>query len=85
LPEPQSDFSGYGPKYQRSDARLREQVCDRLTSDPFVDATDIDVRVEHREVTLEGLVRTRNQRRRAEDVAASIGGVSDVMNRLRYE
>jgi hypothetical protein len=84
LPAPRrSDYTGRGPKYARADDRVREDVCDRLTADPFVDATEIDVRIVRGEVTLEGEVRTRDQKRHAEDVAASIAGVSDVINRLR--
>jgi hypothetical protein len=85
LPEPPRwDFSGRGPKgYMRADDRVRDDVCDRLTSDPFVDATDIDVRIVGGEITLEGAVRTRDQKRRAEDITASVRGVRDVQNRLR--
>lgn len=85
LPEPTlRDFTGRGPKdYTRADDRIHEDVCDRLTSDPFVDATDIDVRITGGEITLDGAVRTRDQKRRAEDVTASVRGVRDVHNRLR--
>ena len=87
LPEPPSGrFTGYGPKnYVRADTRIHEDVCERITADPFVDATDIDVRVTSGEVSLEGVVRTRDQKRRAEDAAASVPGVRDVHNRLRLE
>jgi hypothetical protein len=85
IPEPPlRDFSGRGPKnYTRAEERIHEDVCDRLTSDPFVDATDIDVRVTGGEITLEGAVRTRDQKRRAEDITASVRGVRDVQNRVR--
>jgi osmotically-inducible protein OsmY len=87
FPEPRSGrFTGYGPKsYVRADTRILEDVCDRLTADPFVDATDIDVRVTGGEVSLEGVVRTRDQKRRAEDTAAAVRGVCDVNNQLRVE
>jgi osmotically-inducible protein OsmY len=67
----------------RADDRIYEDVCDRLTSDSFVDATDVDVRITGGEIALEGAVRTRDQKRRAEDVTASVRGVRDVHNRLR--
>ncbi|HEX6178217.1 MAG TPA: RNA-binding protein, partial [Thermoanaerobaculia bacterium] len=39
-------FRGRGPKnYQRSDDRIREEVCERLTWADDVDATEIDVNV----------------------------------------
>lgn len=87
LPEPRSGrFTGCGPKnYVRPDTRIREDVCDRLTADSFVDATEVDVRVTGGEVSLEGVVGTRHQRRHAEDAAASVRGVRDVHNRLRIE
>jgi osmotically-inducible protein OsmY len=75
---------GKGPKgYRRSDARIREDVCDLLSDNPKVDATDIEVSVENGEVTLSGTVRSRDDKRRAEYVADAISGVRDVHNRLR--
>ncbi len=59
---------GRGPKgYRRSDDRIREDINDRLTDDPFIDASEIDVKVASAEVTLSGTVDSRLQRRRAED------------------
>ena len=75
---------GVGPKgYVRSDARIRELVCDDLTDDPWVDASGIEVTVENGEVTLSGTVDSRDSKRRAEDVAEHAGGVKDVQNNLR--
>lgn len=75
---------GRGPKgYQRSDERIREEVNERLTDDPQVDASDIDVEVSNREVTLSGTVDSRSARRRAEDLVESISGVTHVQNNLR--
>jgi hypothetical protein len=78
------EHRGRGPKnYQRSDDRIREDINERLTQDPGVDASEIEVRVENREVTLTGTVRDREEKRRAEDVAESVAGVSHVQNNLR--
>jgi osmotically-inducible protein OsmY len=77
------DYSGLGPRNWPSDARLFEEVCERLTDDDVVDASDIEVHVNGGEVTLTGRVDSRRQKRRAEDVAFSVGGVRDVMNALR--
>ncbi len=75
---------GRGPKgYQRSDARIEEDINDRLTDDPRLDATDIQVQVTKGEVTLAGAVDGREARRRAEDIAESVSGVTYVMNNLR--
>ncbi|HYC01646.1 MAG TPA: BON domain-containing protein [Azospirillaceae bacterium] len=76
--------SGVGPRnYARSDERIREDVGERLTADPYVDATDIEVTVSGREVTLSGTVADRRAKRRAEDIAESVSGVAHVQNNLR--
>ena len=75
---------GRGPKsYTRSDERIREDVCDRLTEDWYVDASDIEVTVNGAEVTLSGTVDSRHAKRRAEDCADSVSGVRHVQNNLR--
>ncbi len=77
-------YRGRGPKnYQRADERIREDVCERLTMDHDVDATDIDVSVRDGVVTLEGTVNERHAKRIAEDVCESVRGVKDVQNNLR--
>ncbi len=74
---------GKGPKgWQRSDERIREDVNDRLTASPEVDATEIEVSVSNGEVTLNGTVTGRLAKRLAEDLAETAPGVSDVHNRL---
>jgi osmotically-inducible protein OsmY len=80
----QFGHAGRGPlNYKRSDARLREEVCERLTDADDVDATHIEVAVHDGIVTLAGEVATRAQRRDAEDIAAAVSGVGDVLNQLR--
>lgn len=75
---------GKGPKgYVRSDERIREDVCDRLSDDDEVDASDITVTVKNAEVILEGTVSDRQSKHRAEDIAESISGVKEVTNHLR--
>jgi hypothetical protein len=78
------DFTGEGPKgYVRSDERIREEVVQLLTDAPWVDAREMEVRVESGEVYLEGTVEDRQTSRAAEVLAASVLGVVDVHNRLR--
>lgn len=78
--------SGLGPRnYTRSDSRITEDVCDRLTEHPMVDASDIEVEVSAREVTLTGTVKTRDERRRAEDIVEAVSGVAHVQNNLRVK
>lgn len=77
---------GRGPRnYQRSDERIREDVNDRLTDDPHVDASHIEVAVKDREVTLTGTVRSRFEKRHAEDIAEAVSGVTHVQNNLRVD
>lgn len=77
---------GRGPEgYTRSDDRIREDVNDRLTDDPMLDATRIRVQVQNGEVTLTGAVEDRFDKRRAEDCAESCQGVKHVQNNLRVE
>ncbi|HEY3187897.1 MAG TPA: BON domain-containing protein, partial [Solirubrobacteraceae bacterium] len=76
--------TGKGPKgYQRSDERIREDVCERLCDHGEVDASEIEIRVTNREVTLLGAVGTRAEKRLAEDIVDSVPGVGDVHNQLR--
>ncbi|HKT86460.1 MAG TPA: BON domain-containing protein [Novosphingobium sp.] len=78
------DHRGRGPSdYIRSDERIREDVNDRLTDDPRVDASSISVSVSDCEVTLTGTVQDRSAKRRAEDCAESVSGVRHVQNNLR--
>jgi len=82
-PYGQSQY-GRGPKgYVRSDERIREDVCDRLSDDDEIDARDITVTVKSAEVILEGTVNDRRSKHRAEDIAESVSGVKDVTNHLR--
>lgn len=77
---------GRGPRgYQRSDERIREDVCDCLTEADDVDASNIDVQVAAGTVTLVGTVESRYAKRRAEDISESVGGVKDVQNQLRLQ
>jgi len=78
------EHRGKGPKgYKRSDHRILEDVCDRLSDDDELDASQITVTVKDGEVTLEGTVTDRSAKSRAEDLAESVGGVRDVDNKLR--
>lgn len=77
-------YSGRGPRgYQRSDDRIREEVCEALTRHGGVDATEINVSVHNGDVTLSGNVDDRRQKRMAEDCIETLSGVKDVNNQLR--
>ncbi len=77
-------YRGRGPKnYQRSDERIREEVCERLAVDHDIDASEIEVSVSSGVVTLGGSVQDRQMKRLAEDVSELVLGVRDVQNNLR--
>jgi osmotically-inducible protein OsmY len=78
------EHRGKGPKqYQRSQERILEDVCDRLSDDDRLDASDIEVKVNGSEVVLSGTVDSKNAKRRAEDIAEAVSGVANVQNQLR--
>ena len=82
----QREYRGRGPKgYRRSDERIKEDVNDRLSDDYYLDASDVEVAVTNSEVTLTGTVNNREDKRRAEDIAESVSGVTNVENRLRVK
>jgi osmotically-inducible protein OsmY len=77
-------YTGRGPRgFQRSDERIREDVCERMTQHSFLDPSDIEVRVQNGEVTLDGSVNDRWAKRTAEDLAESVWGVRGVHNQIR--
>src|SRR5947207_489547 len=47
---PQGPYRGRGPRgYARSPARIYEDLCDRLTENPFIDASEIEVTARRRD------------------------------------
>ncbi|MBT1701798.1 BON domain-containing protein [Chryseosolibacter indicus] len=75
---------GKGPRgYTRSDERVLEEINERITEDPYIDALEVTVAVQGGEVILTGSVSDRAEKRRAEDIAESVSGVTHVENRLR--
>lgn len=82
----QGGHRGRGPRgYQRSDQRILDEVCDALHDDDYVDAQDMEVRVENGEVILTGTAPDRFTKRRAEEIADHCPGVHDVHNQLRVK
>lgn len=80
----QGTFRGRGPKgYERSDERLREMICERLTDDPRIDASDVNVEVKDKVVKLTGFVSDRRSKYEIEDVVEHCGGVKDIDNQVR--
>lgn len=83
-PQRERSYRGMGPRdYRRSDDRIREDVCDRLTDHSAIDPSDIDIKVSNGEVTLEGTVDSRRMKHLVEDIADDCAGVTDVHNRIK--
>lgn len=79
-------FWGKGPKgYRRSDERIREDVCERIAMHGWIDASDVDIKVQNGEVILSGTVPERWHKRMLEDIAEDLHGVDDVRNELRVK
>lgn len=77
---------GRGPQgYKRSDERISDEAHERLTDDPWVDATNISISVSGGEVTLSGTVDEREAKHRAERIVEDISGVHHVQNNIRIE
>jgi len=66
----------------RSDAAITGRVEIALRQNGFVEPYHIDVRTEEGVVTLEGQVRSQNQREQAVSVARSVEGVREVEDGL---
>ena len=76
-------FRGRGPKgYVRSDARLEEIICEMLTHDHEIDASEVSVQVKDGEVTLTGSVDDRRTKYLIEERIDQCG-VKEIHNQLR--
>ena len=77
-------YAGLGPsRYRRSDEKIYDDVNQRLTDHPAVDARDVEVFVEDGVVTMKGQVPTRAMKLWAEDAARLTTGVREVRNELQ--
>lgn len=73
-----------GPKgYQRSDERMREQICDQLMHRGYLDSSDVTVEVSSARVVLDGTVPERWMKHAMENLADACPGIQDVENRIR--
>lgn len=73
-----------GPKgYERSDERLKEDVCERLMWAEDIDASEVSVDVNAGVVVLEGAVPERRMKHAIEDLVDACLGVKDIENRIK--
>lgn len=83
-PRTTGPYAAGGPKgYTRSDEAIREDVCERLAKEEWLDLSEVEIDVSGGEVILRGSVASRRQKHAIEDVAAEVAGVIDVTNELR--
>ncbi|HEX3864735.1 MAG TPA: BON domain-containing protein [Stellaceae bacterium] len=76
-------FRGVGPRgYHRSAERIYEDICDRLTENPFIDASDVEVTVSGGEVVLSGSIDSAISTYQVESIAREAPGVAVVRNNL---
>jgi len=94
MPEPMHAYGdedrgphyGKGPKgYKRSDERIREEVCESIARQGYIDAGDVEVMVEGGVVRLVGTVVHRGDKRGLEQIAERVHGVGEVWNELRLK
>jgi hypothetical protein len=79
----QNTHRGLGPQgYTRSDERIKEDICERLSEHHYIDASQVRVEVNQGVVILEGSVDDRWQKYQTEDLVDATSGVKDIQNRL---
>jgi hypothetical protein len=79
-------FRGRSPKgYARSDERLSEIICERLTDHPDIDPSDVSISVKSQEVTLSGSVADRRMKHAIENIVDECGGIREIHNQLRVK
>jgi hypothetical protein len=76
-------FAGLGPRnYIRTDESILEDINEKLTHHPMIDATDIEVTSFNGSVKMHGRVDNPYMKLMAEVVAWSVSGVKDVQNEI---
>lgn len=77
-------YVGRGPKgYVRSDERIREEICEMLYLQGYVDTAEVEVSVKNGEVTFTGTVQNRGDKRFIEEMAERVAGVNEIHNQIR--
>lgn len=79
------DPAGEPEPDRRPDARIQEELSQRLSSDAALERAAIDIAVYGSDVTLSGTVGSRRDKKRAGDIAEAVTGVEHVRNDLRVQ
>jgi osmotically-inducible protein OsmY len=75
-----------GPKgWQRSDERVKEDICERLYHEASIDSSEVTVDVSSGNVSLAGTVPDRRMKHAVEDLIDACPGVKDIDNRIRVQ
>lgn len=78
-------YRGIGPKgWQRSDARIVEDINEALSWHAEVDAREIQVSMQNGVVTLEGQVPSKEHWRLVGRIAGGTLGIRDVLNQIHW-
>jgi osmotically-inducible protein OsmY len=70
---------------QAEDNLIKEQICKLLEEDPKLDASKIHIEVNNGEVLLKGKADTEEEKAKAENLAASVNGITKLVNNLHVE
>jgi len=70
------------PSSSAEDAELSKRVKRALLEAPGVNALGVEVRAEDAQVTLSGAVANAAERKRIVEIASSVDGVAELVNRL---
>lgn len=77
-------FSGRLPKgYRPTDERIQELVCERVTEDPAIDASDVSVVVECAIVKASGTVATQSMKQALIRAMSGVHGVIGIVDTVR--
>jgi hypothetical protein len=84
--ESRPNYSGLGPQnYQRSDERIKVEICEELTRDTLIDPSEVAVEVAKGEVSLSGSVVDKAMKWAIEDVVDRVSGVQTITNRIKVK
>lgn len=73
------------PDMNTSDEEIRQDVEEALARDPFVSSLELDIVVETGIVTLSGTADTYFEKYQADEVASTVNGVVDIVNRIEVD
>ncbi|HET8865883.1 MAG TPA: BON domain-containing protein [Gracilimonas sp.] len=73
------------PDMNYTDVEVKEDILEALIRDPYVTASDIDVRVEDGKVTLSGTTDSYFEKYEADEVTSRVNGVIEITNNITVD